>query len=291
VQRVRELVGDEPRFHLVEAGDATPGRGRNVGILAASYDWVALTDAGIQLEPHWLQELLAVAEADPHIDVVFGNYEPLTRSFFERCAALSYVELKQDRECGRMRGPFIASSLLRRSVWSTAGGFPDLRAAEDLIFMRRVLSGGHKIGWAPRATVWWELRPTLGSTFRKFVQYSRANARAGQQRYWHHNVAKKYLLAAAALGLVGVHSRWWLVVPAAGAIARVAKSIWERREGRGLAWTLNPFQFAGVGTILAAIDLATFVGWAQAACGGSAPGADTYAGTEKSDTGVSIKAR
>ena len=131
--------------------------------------------------------------------------------------------------------------------------------------MRAVEAAGHRVGWASTATVWWELRPTLGNTFHKFVLYSRTNALAGQQRYWHHGVARKYLLAAPALALAAVHTPWWLAIPAAGAAARVGKSIWERREGRTLRWALNPFQFVGVGVVLAVIDVATFVGWAQAA--------------------------
>ncbi|HEX9918666.1 MAG TPA: hypothetical protein VGA87_05850, partial [Pyrinomonadaceae bacterium] len=37
--------------------------------------------------------------------------------------------------------------------------------------------------------------------------------------------------------------------------------------GRGLAWLLNPAQFAGVLYVMLAVDLATFVGWAQAVAG------------------------
>ena len=66
--------------------------------------------------------------------------------------------------------------------------------------------------------------------------------------------------------LAFAHSPWWLGVPLLGALVRVAKGIWVRREGRGLLWLLNPIQFAGVGLIVAAIDLATFVGWVQARC-------------------------
>jgi glycosyltransferase involved in cell wall biosynthesis len=266
VALARELTQGNPRFRVVQADAATPGRGRNLGIFAANYDWIALTDAGIRLEPTWLAELLAVARREPGLDVIYGNYEPLTRTFFETCAALSYAGPKRERPGGRMRGPFIASSLLRRQVWSAVGGFPDLRAAEDLIFMRRVEEQGFRVGWAPAATVWWELRPTLGSTFRKFIVYSRANAWAGQQRYWHHGVARKYLVGAAAGVLAVLYGPWWLAIPVAGSVARIAKSIWERREGRSLAWAMNPVRFAGVGVVLAAIDVAMFVGWAQASC-------------------------
>jgi hypothetical protein len=156
--------------------------------------------------------------------------------------------------------------LLRRGVWQAVGGFPDLRAAEDLIFIDRIQEHGFKIGWAPAATVWWQLQPTLGSTYRKFVLYSKHNVWAHRQRDWHYGVARQYLLALPFVGLGLFHHAVWLGVPLLGATARVAKSIWRRREGRGICWLLNPFQFTGVAVILTAIDLATFIGWAQALC-------------------------
>ena len=258
------LTAQDPRYRIVRAGDATPGRGRNVGFAEARHDWVALTDAGIRLDPEWLERLADVAERDPSIRVVYGNYEPVQETLFERCAALAYVAAKQHRPGGLMRGPSIASALIHRDVWEAVGGFPDLRAAEDLVFMERIDGQKFHVGWAPGATVAWRLQPTLARTFRRFVLYSKHNVWAGRQRDWHHGIARQYLVALPFVVLAFAHSPWWLGAPLLGALTRVAKSLWVRREGRGLIWLLNPIQFAGVGVILAAIDLATFVGWVQA---------------------------
>src|SRR5262245_43695731 len=78
----RKLTTGDPRFRVIEAGDATPGRGRNVGIAAATHDWIALTDAGIRVEPTWLARLAAAVEREPCLQVVYGNFEPVTDSFF-----------------------------------------------------------------------------------------------------------------------------------------------------------------------------------------------------------------
>ena len=153
---------------------------------------------------------------------------------------------------------------MRKSVWEAVGGFPDSRAAEDLIFMRRVEEAGFKIGWAPLATAWWQLRPDLKSTFQKFVLYSKHNVWAGMQRYWHYGIARQYGAYLGALTLVVLHAAWWGLVPLLGFGARTMKSIWVRREGRGLWWALNPVQFLGVAGLLLTIDIATLVGWLQA---------------------------
>jgi glycosyltransferase involved in cell wall biosynthesis len=249
---------------VIDAGESTPGRGRNQGIAAARNEWVALIDAGITADVQWLERLIEVADRDESVTAVYGNYEPVVDSFFTRCASLVYVPAKQRRGDALMRGPCVASMLLRRDVWKDVGGFPDLRASEDLIFLDKIERLGTKIGWAPTATVRWHLQPTLSRTFKKFVVYSRYNVWAGRQRFWHYGVGRQYLAAMPFAFLSLFHSAWWLLVPMLGLVLRIATSIWRRREGRGMLWALNLPQFLLVGVIMLTIDLATFAGWTQA---------------------------
>jgi hypothetical protein len=130
--------------------------------------------------------------------------------------------------------------------------------------MERVEAEGARTRWAPRANVRWQLQPNLARTFRRFALYSKHNVWAGRQRFWHYGIARQYAVALLFVVLAVVHSVWWLTVPALGLAARAAKSILRHREGRGLLWALNPLQFAGVVLVLLTVDLATFVGWAQA---------------------------
>ncbi|HEV3468932.1 MAG TPA: glycosyltransferase [Pyrinomonadaceae bacterium] len=264
VEVARRLAGGDERFRIIEAGAATPGRGRNVGTAAARSEWVAYTDAGIRVEPTWLERLVREVERDPSLEVVYGNYEVQAETPFARAAAIAYAAPKQERPGGRMRGPFIASSMVRREVWRRVGGFPDLRAAEDLMFMERVEAEGCRTGWSPRATVWWQLQPTLARTYARFALYSKHNVWAGRQRHWHYGVARHYAAALLFLALALAHSAWWLAVPALGLGGRAARSVWRHREGRGLRWALNPARLLYVAAITLAIDLATFTGWAQA---------------------------
>lgn len=263
----RRLTAGDSRFRVVEAGPATPGRGRNIGIDAARHEWVALTDAGIRLEADWLKWLVSRVQADPGAGVVYGAYFPVEETFFERCAALAYVAAPTQTPDGVLRGRFIASSIVRRSAWQAVGGFPDLRAAEDLMFMERLTESGFREAWEPRARVWWRVQPTLGRTFRRFLLYSRFNVLAGRQRFWHYGVARQYAAGApfVALGIFG--SPWWFAVPAAALAARVARRIWQRRAGRPWAFCLNPAQFGVVALIVLVTDLATLAGWAWARLG------------------------
>jgi len=215
------------------------------------------------LEPTWLERLVVEVERNPSANVVFGAYEALTDTFFEQCAAAAYVAPKQHRLGGLMRGPSIASCLLHRSLWRAVGGFPDLRAAEDLILMEQCQRVG-RIAWAPQALVRWQLQPTLEATFKRFALYSYHNVLAGRQRYWHYGIARKYLVALVIVILAAVYGHIWLLVFFVAVFARAAKSIWNYDEKRRIAWLLNPVRLLLVSTILAVVDLATFVGWGRA---------------------------
>jgi glycosyltransferase involved in cell wall biosynthesis len=245
---------------VLRLDEATPGKGRNAGVEAARNEWIAFTDAGIRVEPFWLERLTEVVRNHEAVDVVYGSYEPVTDNWVEECSALAYVEPKRERAGEPMRGPFIASSLMRRSVWRGVGGFPDYRAAENLVFMDAVERHRYKIAWAPRATVWWELQPTLGETFRHVALQARDSARVGQARRQHF-IAQQYSVWLAFAMMAVIFCSWaWLLV-AAGYGARVAYKIWVHREGRGIFWALRPERFAGVMLVLLIVDAAILAGW------------------------------
>lgn len=255
----------DPRYVVLEAdGGATPGRGRNLGIAVARHEWIALTDAGVRLEPDWLAELWRVHCRTPEAGVVYGNFEFDTRSFFEDCAAVAYGTPKRTIAAGRVRRPAVVSCLAHRSTVDAVSGFPDLRAGEDMIFAQRVEDSGVPIAWAPDATVWWRLRPDFRSTFERFRLYSYHNTLAGQQAHWHHRMARSYVPVAAGIVLSGVHSRRWLLVSGGTLAARVAVRLRRHDEGRGWTWWVRPDRAGLVAALLVANDAATALGWWQA---------------------------
>jgi len=105
VEILRGAAERDSSLHILEAQDATPGRGRNIGIEAASNDWIALTDAGICLESTWLERLIEGVEQNPSANLVFGAYEARADTFFQQCAAAAYVAPKQLRPVGPHERP------------------------------------------------------------------------------------------------------------------------------------------------------------------------------------------
>jgi hypothetical protein len=149
-------------------------------------------------------------------------------------------------------------------IWKAVGGFPDLRAAEDRIFMRRIEEQGARVTWAPGATVVWQLPPGPKATFQKMMLYSQHNVWAGQQRYWHHGIAKMYAVGAALLLAIAVYDPVLLPLVLIAPLARALKSIWRRREDRSPLWAMNPARLLGVAGVLLIVDAGTFAGWVRA---------------------------
>jgi glycosyltransferase involved in cell wall biosynthesis len=255
--RVRRWSERVAAIRLVEAGEAYPGEARNAGIAAASFDWIALTDAGIRVDPDWLSGLWKAHEAEPEVEMVFGHYEPSVRGWVTELAVLTYIAPCEARDGRWWRGGSVASLLLRRDLWERCGRFPRYRAAEDLIFLEAAARDGCRTAAAPEAGVTWEIPDGVAATFRRFAGYSRHNLAAGRGRYWHRGVARIYV-AAGVLALVGATvtpAAWGVLV--AGTAARVGRSIWRRQAGSGVRAPWRPDRVLGVAAMQLLLDLAT----------------------------------
>jgi glycosyltransferase involved in cell wall biosynthesis len=261
---VREYCPATIPVRLVSIGPAFPGIARNAGAEAAVSEFIAFTDAGIQLDPRWLERLCAAlgpapGAIAPRADIVFGSYEPVLSNFFDRCAATAYVPARSGKPGREIRGPVIASCLLRRSIVGAAGGFPPYRASEDLIFLEFIQQRGWSVTYAPAAIARWEMATGWRATYRRFTLHSYHNLIAQRAQYWHHGVARFYVIAAPFLILGCVHWPAWFAVPILGGCARTGLTIWrKRRENWGGAF--NPLRWLAVGLVLLLLDTATFSG-------------------------------
>ena len=260
IELAEQFAVKNPGLKIIKVAEASPGKGRNLGIGAAENEWIALTDAGIKLDKEWLEKLSKATENSPAADIVYGNFAPVTDSFFEKCAAISFVPAANENS---IRGRSVASMLLKKNVWKQVGGFPDLRAAEDLIFMEEADKQGFKSVFAPKAKIHWQICHNFPSTFKKFSLYSKHNALIGRHWDWHYGIVKHYLLVSLFVILAILHSWWWLFGIPAWLAARTAKRLLSHRYEYGVKILFNPFIFGGVALIILTIDAATFSGWGQ----------------------------
>lgn len=267
-QIIEEYIQNGAPVRLLRAGLALPGRGRNLGAAAAQFEWLAFTDAGIRVNGDWLETLMARAAQDSSIDIVYGSWEPVTDTFFKECAAIAYVPPPSLRDGMVIRPRFIASTLLRREAWAKVNGFPeDLRSAEDLIFMDRLEEAGYKAVFEPRAHVHWNLRPTLGTTFKRFVVYSRNNIRAGLWRQWQATILFRYAVLFVLFVLALLVDPWLVLVPVVAWLgmlaARAFVSIRRNQHCYPASLFHNLLRVSLIMVLLATLDAAAIIGSAQ----------------------------
>jgi glycosyltransferase involved in cell wall biosynthesis len=245
---------------LIEAADAFPGRGRNLAISRSRYEWIACIDAGNVPDKHWLRELVAVAERENKARIIYGRYLPVTDTYFTTCAAIAYLLPP------RVFSPFIASTLMHRSVWQEVDGFrEDLRSGEDLLFFKRIHALGILQARADKALVHWSLQPSLGATFQRFKTYSLYGMKAGLARDWQIRVTCLYLV----LLLTGAAAWFWwplALVPFVILIMRSQRRIYRwYADQEAKKWTevFNPRRVLLVSFINVVIDVAMFCGIAS----------------------------
>ena len=150
----------DPRVRAVRA----PGNrsvGRNAAVRAARYDVIACTDAGVEVEPEWLERIVAPMEADPGVGVVAGFYRPEGRAAFERAAGVVSAPALHEVDPDRFL-PSTRSVAFRRAAFDRAGGFDEsLAHNEDTPFALALRAAGVRFAFQPGALVRWRPRGDL----------------------------------------------------------------------------------------------------------------------------------
>lgn len=261
---IEEFIAAGAPVRLICVTKSMPGRARNLAAREVKTDWIAFTDAGITLTRDWLAALETKA-AEKSADVVYGTYEPVTKSFFTECAAIAYVPPPFATDDGFVRPRSIASALVRRGAWESVGGFPEeLRSAEDLLFMNSVEQAGFVTARTAGALVYWQIQTGFGPTFTRFVEYSRNNIRAGLFHEWQRTIFINYLLIAASTlsvfligmpGLLAPVILWFALL-----VARAGKALYRNRAAYPASLPRNLMRLAMLLPIIATLEAAALVG-------------------------------
>lgn len=242
--------------------DCNISEGRNLGIAAASHEWIAATDAGCRAEPDWLEQLARAAVGEEAPDVIAGNYAFETHNDFELASVLATdAPDREDSDQARYY-PSSRSIAFRRSAWNTVGGYPEwLYAAEDTLYNIRLRELGLRFTFARDARVWWRPRQTLRGLYRQYFNYARGNGRIGLALYgyWSNIKTHGYVAGFALLGLL--HPGFLIAAIAVG-VSHVRRNLWPQarlagpRTGRAAMiwktlWLMEVVRVAGMHGFLA----------------------------------------
>jgi glycosyltransferase involved in cell wall biosynthesis len=219
---LREYEGRVPLRVLVEPG-ANISRGRNIAIAAATGDVIASVDAGVRLEPAWLERLIDGFVGAEHREgraAVAGFFVADGQTTFEIAMGATVLptvaEIKPDTFL-----PSSRSVAFTRPAWEAAGGYPEwIDYCEDLIFDFRLTEVTGRFGWVPDAVVHFRPRGSFRSFFKQYYRYARGDGKADLWRKRHAIRYATYLIAFPALLALSIwHHTMWLLVLIAGVAA------------------------------------------------------------------------
>jgi glycosyltransferase involved in cell wall biosynthesis len=205
-------------LRVLDCPGANISQGRNAAIAAATHDLIAVTDAGVRLDPGWLAALLEAFDgrAGP-VEVASGFFAPDPQTVFERAMGATVLPVRAEIDPPTFL-PSSRSIAFRRSAWAAAGGYPEwLDYCEDLVFDFALRAAGQRFLFAPRALAYFRPRGSLRAFFVQYYRYARGDGKADLWRT-RHAIRYATYLAAAALGALGLGRRWpWGLLALGGA--------------------------------------------------------------------------
>jgi glycosyltransferase involved in cell wall biosynthesis len=224
IDLIQAWAGRQPfPVRVLSVPGANISQGRNAAIRAARGEWIASTDAGVRLDPAWLERLLAPLQglkaAGPATEVVGGFFVPESRTTFEMAMGATVLPAAADVDPVRFL-PSSRSIAFSKSAWQAVDGYPEwLDYCEDLVFdfaLRRRTA----FAFAPAALVYFRTRGNVRSFFRQYYRYARGDGKADLWRKRHALRYVIYLVAAPLLAALALLQSpiWWLLF-VAGAFA------------------------------------------------------------------------
>ncbi len=219
---------------------ANISEGRNAAIAAASGEIIASTDAGVWLEPGWLEALVAPfqGERGPRVAVASGWFVADPETLFETAMGATVLPRLRDVDAGTFL-PSSRSVAFRKEAWQAAGGYPEwLDYCEDLVFDLRLRELYGHFSFVPEARAHFRPRGSLRGFWKQYYRYARGDGKADLWRRRHAIRYLTYLVLFPGLVLLALlHSPWWWLVLATGAAAYTAtpyRRLWSALAPYGL---------------------------------------------------------
>lgn len=183
----------------------SPARGHNIGNQAAAYEHIVSTDMGVRIDPHWFEEIVRPFEEDPSTDVVAGSY-CIDKASVRSAAARAEYYIENGGLAPLGPGFVVCNRSLAytKEVWRELGGFAEdlTLSAEDTVFGHQILEAGYKVGFAPKAMIYW-FRPTrLRQFWREKFNYGRGDGEAMIKVPFAFRLHQRHLLPMALVPLL-----------------------------------------------------------------------------------------
>jgi glycosyltransferase involved in cell wall biosynthesis len=222
-----ELLRAERRFpvRVLERSGSNISQGRNAAIAAANGGVIASTDAGVRLEPQWLEKLIAPLAPTPTLPspamqgraVCAGFFLPDVHTPFEVAMGATVLPQLDDVRPEKFL-PSSRSVAFTKEAWQAVGGYPEwLDYCEDLVFDFALLEKYRPFAFAPEAIAHFKPRGSLKSFFRQYYLYARGDGKANLWLKRHLIRYGTYLAGIPAIALLSAINPWFLLLYVIGA--------------------------------------------------------------------------
>jgi glycosyltransferase involved in cell wall biosynthesis len=257
------VMREEVALHTCSRPGANISQGRNAAIAAAHGQVIAVTDAGVRLDPSWLEELIRPFEQDAETNIVAGFFVPDPQTPFEVAMGATVLPDLKDVVASTFL-PSSRSVAFRKKAWSAIGGYPEwLDYCEDVILDLELVQRYGPFHFAPRALVYFRPRSNMRSFFLQYYRYARGDGKANLWPKRHAVRYVTYLLLLPAFAVAAWRlGAWWLLGLLAGGAAYTFHPY--RRLGkamRDLWWAAKLYAIALVPLIRVVGDVAKMIGY------------------------------
>jgi glycosyltransferase involved in cell wall biosynthesis len=163
---------------LIVSPGANISEGRNLAIQRATGQLIAVTDAGTQADPRWLERLITPLD-DGDVDVASGFFVPDLTSAWERALAAATLPDSNELDPDRFL-PSSRSVAFRREWFDIGLRYPEwLDYCEDLVWDLAMKRAGARFRFVPDARVTFAVRPTPSAFAIQYARYARGDGKAG----------------------------------------------------------------------------------------------------------------
>ncbi len=212
-----ELLRAERRFPLrvIEHPGANISQGRNVAINAASGDLIACVDAGVRIDPKWLEKL--IEPIAPNSPTSAGFFLPDGHTPFEIAMGATVLPQLADIDPAKFL-PSSRSVAYTKAAWQAVGGYPEwIDYCEDLLFDFALREKFGPFAFAPEALVYFKPRSSLRSFYKQYYLYARGDGKANLWLKRHLIRYGTYLVGVPLIASLGLISPWFLLLYVIGA--------------------------------------------------------------------------
>jgi GT2 family glycosyltransferase len=149
---------------------------RNVGVAAARGEILAFLDSDVYADGRWLDTVPRAVQ--PGVDLACGSIENANpHSAVSRAEQLlMFNEFLPELPGGPIWFALSGNTILSREAYERYGPFVEVRAAEDVVFSRRLVAAGGRIVFVPELRVYHDNRQRLGPFLRNQVTLGRHTA-------------------------------------------------------------------------------------------------------------------